>query len=197
MDLSERVVKSFDDSIAVQSDARDVLPPRVTEAARRIWHALLAEKKLLICGNGGGAAHAQAMAAEFVNRFEMDRPGLPAIALTTDSSILSSVANDSRYDEVFARQIQALGQSGDTLVAITTSGRSPSITAAIAAAHEREMWVVLLTGRDGGPATDMLSAADLEIRVPAWSSPRIHEVHTLVIHCICELIDLQLSGQES
>lgn len=197
MDLTERAAKSFEESIQVKVAAIETLPPLITETAVRLWQALLAQNKLLICGNGGSAAAAQAMAGAFVNRLEMERPGLPALALTTDSSIITSVANDYRFDEVFARQVSALGQPGDVLIAITTSGRSPSITAAIAAAHERAMAVVLLNGRDGGPAADQLSPGDLELRVPTWSTARVQEVHLTAIHCICELIDLQLSGQEN
>ncbi|MBT6274774.1 MAG: phosphoheptose isomerase [Chromatiales bacterium] len=196
MDLSLRVTKSFEESIKVKQDAIDLLSPVVANAAAKLWHILLDQKKILICGNGGSAADAQHMAAELVNRFEMERPGLPGLALTTDSSALTSIANDYRFDEVFARQIHALGSSGDALVAISTSGRSPSILLAIEAAHERGLHVILLSGRDGGGAAELLHANDIELRVPARSTARIQETHLLIIHCLCELIDLQISGQE-
>lgn len=197
MDLNARVRKSFEESIAVKAASLEALSDDITTAAVRVWQTLLTQNKLMLCGNGGSAADAQHMAAELVNRFEMERPALPAIALTTDSSILTSVANDYRYEDVFARQILALGHNGDVLVAISTSGRSPSITAAIEAAHERGLWVLSLSGRDGGPAAEILGPDDIELRVPAWSTARIQEVHLLIIHCLCELIDLQLSGQEN
>lgn len=197
MDLTTRTIKSFEESIATKVEAMATLPAPVTAAAVRLWNTMLEQHKLLICGNGGSAADAQHLASELVNRFEMERPGLPAIALTTDSSVLTSVANDYRYEDIFGRQIHALGQPGDALIAITTSGRSPSILTAVEAAHDRGMWVVLLSGRDGGPAAELLRPEDVEIRVPAWSTARIQEVHLLAIHCLCELIDLQLSGQET
>lgn len=197
MDLTERVRRSFKESIEVKSQALEVLPEQIGQAGIVLWQALLSQKKLLLCGNGGSAADAQHMASELVNRFEMERPGLPAIALTTDSSVITSVANDYRYEEVFARQIHALGQPGDILIAITTSGRSPSVLLAIEAAHERGMTVLLLSGRDGGPAGQGMGPGDLELRAPAWSTARIQELHLLVLHCLCELIDMQISGQEA
>jgi D-sedoheptulose 7-phosphate isomerase len=149
---------------------------------------------VLSCGNGGSAADAQHFASEMVNRFEHERPGLPAIALTTDSSTLTSIANDYAYDLVFAKQVRALGQPTDVLVAITTSGNSPSIAAAVEAAHEQDLAVVALTGREGGRLAGLLREGDVEIRVPADSTARIQEVHLLVIHCLCDLIDAQLLG---
>jgi D-sedoheptulose 7-phosphate isomerase len=131
-----------------------------------------------------------------LNRFELDRPGLPAIALTTDSSTLTSVANDVDFGEVFARQVRALGHAGDVLLAITTSGRSRNVLAAIEAAHEREMHVVLLTGGDGGGASALLRGADVEVRVPSRTTARIQEVHILALHCLCDLVDRQLLGVE-
>ena len=149
---------------------------------------------MLSCGNGGSAGDAQHFSSEMVNRFERERPGLPAVALTTDSSTLTSIANDYDYSRVFARQIEALGQPNDLLLAISTSGHSSNIKAAIEAAHEREMGVVALTGRDGGDAAKLLRPGDVELRVPSDSTARIQEVHLLVIHCLCDLVDLQLLG---
>ena len=195
-DLSARVVRSFEESIKTKQRASEALAGTIALAAEEIWQVLLQEGKVLVCGNGGSAADAQHLSAEFLNRFEMERPGLPAIALTTDSSTITSIANDYQFDEIFSRQIHALGRNGDVLIAITTSGRSGNITLAIEAAHQRGMSVLLLSGRDGGPAAQALADTDIEIRVPAWSTARIQEVHLLALHCICELIDHQISGQQ-
>lgn len=195
-DLSARVVRSFEESIKTKQRASEALAGTIALAAEEIWQVLLQEGKVLVCGNGGSAADAQHLSAEFLNRFEMERPGLPAIALTTDSSTITSIANDYQFDEIFSRQIHALGRNGDVLIAITTSGRSGNITLAIEAAHQRGMSVLLLSGRDGGPAAEALADTDIEIRVPAWSTARIQEVHLLALHCICELIDHQISGQQ-
>jgi D-sedoheptulose 7-phosphate isomerase len=139
---------------------------------------------------------AQHFAAEMINRFERERPGLPAIALTTDSSTLTSIANDYQFSEVFSRQVQALGQPGDLLLVITTSGRSPNLVAAVDAAHDKDMGVIALTGRDGGELAQRLGPADVEIRVPSDSTARVQEVHILVIHCLCDLVDEQLLGAQ-
>ncbi len=195
MDLVDRVRRQFDASIQTKAQAAETLAPVIARAAELATNQLLSEHKILCCGNGGSAADAQHFASEMLNHFELQRPGLPAIALTTDSSILTSVANDYQFAEVFARQIRTLGQPGDLLLAITSSGESRNILNGIEAAHDREMHVLLLTGRDGGRATSMLEANDVEIRVPSSSTARIQEVHGLVIHCLCDLIDPQLRGQ--
>jgi D-sedoheptulose 7-phosphate isomerase len=156
---------------------------------------LLSDGKILCCGNGGSAAQAQHFSSELLNRFERERPGLPAIALTTDTSALTSIANDYRFDEVFAKQIRALGQPNDILVLFTTSGNSGNILNAASAAHDREMVVVALTGRDGGALAPLLRESDLEIRVPSMVTARVQEIHLLVIHCLCDLIDHQLFGE--
>jgi D-sedoheptulose 7-phosphate isomerase len=152
--------------------------------------------KVLACGNGGSAADAQHFAAEFVGRFERERPELGAIALTTDSSILTAIANDYSYDQVFAKQVRALGQSGDVLLAITTSGNSANVLLAIEAAHERDMTVVALTGRGGGKMHQALRETDVHICVPHERTARIQEVHLLAIHCICDGVDIQLLGEQ-
>ena len=195
-DLTTRVMANFEASINAKQNAATYLPAQAAEAAHTLWQALLGQHKLLICGNGGSAADAQHLAAELVNRFEMERPGLPAIALTTDSSIVTSIANDYRFDEIFSRQVRALGQPGDVLIAITTSGRSDNIALAIRAAHERSMHVLALTGRDGGQVPALMHDEDIELRVDEWSTARIQEVHLLLLHCLCDLIDHQISGQE-
>ncbi len=197
MDLSRRAAELFDASIQVKQRAAERLPTLIARAAQMIVGQLLQDGKILACGNGGSAADAQHFAAEMINRFERERPGLPAIALTTDSSTLTSIANDFHFDEVFSRQIRALGQPGDLLLAITTSGHSPNLAAAVDAAHDKEMLVVALTGRDGGEVADRLHPGDLEIRVPAESTARIQEVHILVIHCLCDLVDEQLLGGQT
>ena len=148
------------------------------------------------CGNGGSAGDAQHFSSELLNRFERERPSLPAIALTTDTSTITSIANDYSYNEIFSKQIRALGQPGDVLLAISTSGNSANIIQAIQAAHDREMIVVALTGRDGGGMASLLLPEDVEIRVPANVTARIQEVHLLAIHCLCDLIDSQLFGSE-
>lgn len=191
---AEQVLSLFEESIGVKQAAAPALAEPVARAADRIVHTLLQGGKLLACGNGGSAADAQHLASELVNRFERERPGLPAIALTTDSSALTSIANDYDFRHVFARQLKALGQAGDVLVAITTSGNSPNVEEAVHAAHDREMDVIALTGRDGGNLAGVLQGDDIEIRVPAQSTARIQEVHLLVLHCLCDLIDRTLLG---
>jgi D-sedoheptulose 7-phosphate isomerase len=152
--------------------------------------------KILACGNGGSAADAQHFAAELVNRFEMERPPLSAIALTTDTSTLTSIANDYDYDQVFSKQVRALGHGGDLLLAISTSGNSRNVVAAIHAAHEAQMTVIALTGRNGGKMAEVLRSSDIHICVPAQSTARIQEVHLLTLHCLCDAIDCLLLGVE-
>ena len=155
---------------------------------------LLSGYKILVCGNGGSASDAQHFSSELLNRYDRDRPGLPAIALTTDSSTLTSIANDYDYRQIFSKQVSALGQPGDLLLAISTSGQSPNIVEAIQAAKENEMQIIALTGKDGGAMSQVLDDNSIEIRVPSNVTARIQEVHILVIHILCELLDLQLLG---
>lgn len=196
MDLAARIKRIFNDSIETKLQSVDSLTPMIATAAASLIDCLLSEGKILVCGNGGSAADAQHFASELLNRFELERPGLPALALTTDASTLTSIANDYHFDDVFAKQIRALGQAGDRLIVISTSGQSPNIVNAVRAAHERDMTVIALSGRDGGRVADTLRTNDIEIRVPAQSTARIQEVHIVVIHCLCDLIDHQLLGQE-
>ena len=196
MDMQHRIRQLFTDSIETKTRAMDVLGPSIEQASQLMVNALLSERKLLSCGNGGSAGDAQHFSSELLNRFERERPSLPAIALTTDSSTITSIANDYSYEEVFSKQIRALGQAGDVLLAISTSGNSANVMQAIQAAHDRDMRVVALTGRDGGAMTPLLLPDDVEIRVPARSTARIQEVHLLAIHCLCDLIDRQLFGSE-
>jgi D-sedoheptulose 7-phosphate isomerase len=196
MDLIARIIQQFNDSIQAKQQAMNAVAPGIAHAAEAMTRAMLNEHKVLSCGNGGSAADAQHFSSEMLNRFEMERPGLPAIALTTDSSTITSIANDYQFEDIFSKQIRALGQPGDILLAISTSGNSTNIINAIQAAHDRDMVVVALNGRDGGMISDLLINQDVEIRVPAMSTARIQEVHILIIHCLCDLIDHQLLGQE-
>ena len=196
MDTVQRVKNNFLESIQIKTDTVDDLAPVIAKAAEAIANALLNDNKVLACGNGGSAADAQHFSAEMLNRFEMERPGLPAVALTTDSSTLTSIANDYQYAEIYSKQIRALGREGDVLLAISTSGESHNIIHAIDAAHDRNMIVIALTGREGGQIADLMNNDDFEIRVPTWSTARIQEVHIMVIHSLCDLIDLQLLGQD-
>lgn len=194
MNLQDIIRQTFAETLETQQAAADALPPAIELAANNMLRALLGGHKVLICGNGGSAADAQHFASEMVNRFEHDRPGLPAIALTTDTSTLTSIANDDAFEQIFARQVRVLGQGGDVLVAISTSGRSPNILEAIHAARERDLQVIALTGRDGGPLAELLTERDVEIRVPSQRTARIQETHLVVIHSLCDLIDRQLLG---
>ncbi|HEX7080709.1 MAG TPA: phosphoheptose isomerase [Gammaproteobacteria bacterium] len=191
--MDERVLDHFRESIAVKQSSAE-LAPLITAAARLMTQALLSDGKILTCGNGGSAADAQHLSAELLNRFELERPGLPAVALTTDSSTLTSISNDYEFADIFAKQVRALGQAEDVLVGISTSGNSENVLRAIRAAHERGMKVVALTGRDGGEIAQALRADDVELRVPAQRTCRIQEVHILIVHCLCDLIDAELLG---
>lgn len=195
MDLISRINHNFQESISTKQMAADLLAEPIARAAQSMTQCLLNGGKILSCGNGGSAGDAQHFSSEMLNRFEMERPGLPAIALTTDSSTITSIANDYSYEQIFSKQVSALGQSGDILLAISTSGNSGNVNKAVEAAHDRDMLVIALTGRQGGDLADRLSLEDVEIRVPAESTARIQEVHLLVIHCLCDLIDHQLLGQ--
>lgn len=173
----------------------ETLSPVITDGAALIIEALLSDRKILACGNGGSAADSQHFSSELLNRFEQERPGLPAMALTTDSSTLTSIANDYNYDDIFAKQVRALGQPGDVLLAISTSGNSKNVVRAIEAAKEREMVVVALNGRDGGAMANAMTENDVNICINGPSTARIQEMHIIVIHCLCDLIDHQLLGQ--
>lgn len=196
MDLTLRIHKHFDDSAQVKLQSKDVLAHPIAASAQAMVRCLQKDGKILCCGNGGSAADAQHFAAELINRFEMERPPLAAVALTTDSSVLTSIANDYDYNQIFSKQVLGLGRSGDVLLAISTSGNSTNVVAAISAAHERNMHVIALTGRDGGKMGAMLKAGDIHICVPTQSTARIQEVHLLVLHCICDGIDHMLYGEK-
>jgi len=191
--MQERVLAHFRQSIETKK-AAEALAPEIVRAAELMSASLLRDGKILSCGNGGSAADAQHFSGELLGRFEIERPGLPAVALTTDTSTLTAVANDYGYAEVFAKQVRALGQPGDALLAISTSGNSENVLRAIATAHDRGMAVVALTGGDGGKMSQALQANDIEIRVPSGRTCRVQETHILVIHCLCDLIDVSLLG---
>jgi D-sedoheptulose 7-phosphate isomerase len=196
MNYQDRVKQHFTASIDTKMRALEVLTAPITAASEAMVQCLLAEGKILACGNGGSAGDSQHFSSELLNRFERERPSLPAIALTTDTSTLTSIANDYSYLEVFSKQIRALGRAGDILLAISTSGNSGNVIEAIKVAHQRNLRVVALTGRDGGKMRELLRDTDIEICVPSDVTARIQEVHLLVIHCLCDLIDTQLFGSE-
>ncbi len=192
MNLEQRIIEHFQHSLAVKQQSMQLLPNTIARAATAMAQCLHAGNKILSCGNGGSAGDAQHFSSELLNRFEMERPGLPAVALTSDNYTLTSIANDYHYDRVFSRQIEALGKAGDMLLAISTSGHSANILQAIRMAHVQELRVVLLCGKQGGAARQLLQANDIEVCVPSQSTARIQEVHLLIIHCFCDLIDQQL-----
>ena len=194
MDLLDRINAHFQDSIEVKQLAQSQLGAPIHLAGEALVRCLLNNGKILSCGNGGSAGDAQHFSAELLNRFEQERPGLPAIALTTDTSTITAIANDYDYNEIFSKQVMALGQSGDVLLAISTSGNSANVIRAIKAAHERNVVVIALTGRGGGEMASILTANDFEIRVPSDRTARVQEVHLVIIHCLCDFIDTKLFG---
>lgn len=196
MDLIERIHRHFTESARLKLEAVQALAAPLATAAERMAQCLTRDGKILACGNGGSAADAQHFSAELINRFERERPALAAVALTTDSSTLTSIANDYAFVEVFSKQVRALGRAGDILLAISTSGNSPNVIEAVKAAHERNMGVVALTGRAGGKMAELLRPSDIHLCVPSQSTARIQEVHILVLHCLCDAIDCLLLGVE-
>lgn len=196
MDLIGRINQHFTDSAQLKLRAVAQLAEPLARASERMAQCLMNEGKVLACGNGGSAADAQHFSAELLNRFEMERPPLAAIALSTDTSTLTSIANDYHYNEVFSKQVRALGRSGDLLLAISTSGNSPNVIEAIHAAHDRQMNVIALTGKQGGKMAGLLGRDDVHICVPADRTARIQEVHLLCLHCLCDSIDCLLLGAE-
>lgn len=196
MDSIKRIAQHFEASAQLKLSTAHVLAPAIADAAQLMVNCLLADGKILVCGNGGSAADAQHFSAELLNRFEMERPGLACVALTTDSSTLTSIANDYAFEQIFSKQVRALGRKGDVLLAISTSGNSPNIIDAIHAAHERNVHVVALTGRDGGMLGQLLTEHDVHICVGSDITARIQEVHLLTLHCMCDAIDCSLLGVE-
>ena len=196
IDYEKRIREHFAESARLKLDASETLAPHIARASRVMTDCLLSDGKILACGNGGSAADAQHFAAELVGRFERERPELPAVALTTDTSLLTAVANDYSFEQVFAKQVRALGSRGDVLLAISTSGSSGNVIAAIEAAHSRDMHVVAMTGKGGGRMNELLAPTDVHLCVPHGRTARIQEVHLLMIHCMCDAIDATLLGDE-
>ncbi len=194
--LEARITGHFNDSAALKLAAAKTLAAPIAQAVTLMSESLRAGGKVLACGNGGSAADAQHFAAELVNRFERERAPLAGLALTTDSSTLTSIANDYRYEEVFEKQVRALGRKGDVLLAISTSGNSASVVSAVQAARETAMRVVALTGNGGGRMAAVLGTGDVHLCVPHRRTMRIQEVHLLVLHCLCDGIDFQLYGEQ-
>jgi D-sedoheptulose 7-phosphate isomerase len=194
MSSIDRIRGHFEDSSKLILDTAESLSAPISQAANQILQCLMSDGKVLACGNGGSAATAQKWVSGMVNRFELERPGLAAIALTTDTSILTAIANDYAYNQVFSRQVSALGQPGDVLLAISTSGNSESVVRAAQAARKREMSVIVLTGQDGGNLAEQMTDNDVLICVPADNTARIQEIHLLIIHCLCDVVDSVLLG---
>ena len=194
MSLQDRIINHFSDSIQTQQEAMTYLCELIEYGSQRLVTALLNDKKILACGNGRSSTCVQLLSSLMLNQFERDRPSLPVIALTTDTATITAIANDYHFDDVFAKQLRALGQSGDILVAYTDGNKSANIAKAIATAHDKELSVIALTGNNGGMIAPLLYEKDIEIRVPSNSIARIQEIHVLITHCLCDLIDHQLFG---
>ncbi|HEX8989490.1 MAG TPA: phosphoheptose isomerase [Rhodocyclaceae bacterium] len=197
MNLEQRIRDLFASSIQAKQEAVDAMAAPIAAAVQAMVDCLKADGKIMACGNGGSAADSQHFAAELLNRFEREREPLAAIALTTDTSTLTSIGNDYRYEDVFAKQVTALGRRGDVLLAISTSGNSPNVLEAIAAAHARGVRVVALTGKGGGKMAGCLAPADIHLCVPAAQTARIQEVHLLTLHCLCDGIDNLILGEKA
>lgn len=196
MDHAAHLRRHFDEGIELRRRMAETLPREIARAGEALAAALKAGGKALACGNGGSAADSQHFAAELVGRFERERPGLPGIALTVDTSALTAIANDYDFDSVFSKQVLALGQPGDVLLGISTSGNSKNVIKAITAAHSKDMTVIALTGRDGGAIGGMLRPQDFHLNVAHPRTMRVQEIHLLVVHCLCEVVDNVLFGEK-
>jgi len=194
--LEQRIQQQFFDSADLKYAAAEILSKPIADAVNTVVGCITAGGKVLACGNGGSASDAQHFAAEFIGRFERERPGLAAIALTTDTSIITAIGNDYDFNSIYSKQVQALGAPGDVLLAISTSGNSANVLAAVDAARAKDMTVIALTGRGGGKLRERLGETDVHICVPHERTARIQEVHILVLHCLCDAIDLQLLGEQ-
>ncbi len=194
--LEQRIQRHFFDCADLMNQSAEALVKPIADAVQAVLGCITAGGKVLACGNGGSAGDAAHFAAEFVGRFERERPGLAAIALNTDTSILTAIANDYSFEQVFAKQVQALGTPGDVLLVISTSGNSANVLAAVDVAHQKDMTVVALTGRGGGKLGARLSETDVHVCVPHERTARVQEVHILAIHCICDAVDAQLLGEQ-
>jgi D-sedoheptulose 7-phosphate isomerase len=194
MSLQDRIINHFSDSIQIQQETINTLSELIEYAAQRLVSSLLNDKKILTCGNGRSATSAQLLSSAMLNQFERDRPSLPVIALTTDTATITAIANEFHFDDIFSKQLRALGQSGDVLVVYTDGYNSTNIAKVITAAHDKEISVIALTGNTGGLIPPLLQETDIEIRIPSTSSARIQEAHILITDCLCDLIDHQLFG---
>ncbi len=192
--MEQRIITLFHESIEAKMQAGEFLAPLICDASEIMVHSLLNDGKILTAGNGISAANAQVLTANLCNRFERERPGLPALTLGSDFTTQSAIASEASYNDIFAKQIRALGQPGDTLVVVTTNGNPNNLVQAITAAHERDMCVIALSGDNGGNIASVLDSHDLELRVPVIDPVRLHEIHLLSIFCLCDLIDQQLFG---
>jgi D-sedoheptulose 7-phosphate isomerase len=196
MDLTAHLKQHFDEGIELRRKMAETMPEAIARAGTALAEALKAGRKVLACGNGGSAADSQHFAAEIVGRFERERPGMPAIALTVDTSAMTAIANDYDWNSVFSKQVQALGQAGDFLLGISTSGNSKNVLEAMKAAHEKNMVVIALTGRDGGAMAKMLGPTDHHLNVAHPRTMRVQEIHLLAIHCLCEVVDNVIFGEK-
>lgn len=194
MSLQERVITHFTNSMQTQQEAMVNLSELIGFASQRLVHALLNDKKIMACGNGGSANNAQLLVASLINRYERDRPSLPAIALGTGMTLLTAIANDMQFDDIFAKPLRALGHSGDILVVYTIGGHSANTLKAVNSAHDKDISVIALTGQEGGSISPLLRENDLELRVPSNSAAYILETHLMITHCLCDLIDYQIFG---
>ncbi len=194
MSLKERISQYFSDAIQIQQESLSSLPELIEFASQIMVTALINDQKIISCGNGGSSGNALHFSALMLNKFQRERPSLPAITLNNDTLTLTSIANDYHFDEVFAKQLRALGQEGDILLCYSTSGNSANILKTVTVAQEKNIPVIALTGQTGGSLANFLNETDLEIRVPASSAPHIQEMHLLITHCLCDLIDQQLFG---
>ncbi|MDD1612130.1 MAG: SIS domain-containing protein [Methylococcaceae bacterium] len=194
MNLQERVIQHFTESIQTQQETLTNLSELIGFAAQRLVHALLNDKKIISCGNGGSANNAQLLVSALINRYQRDRPSLPAIALGTGITTLTAIANDTQFDDVFAKPLRALGQSGDILVIYTIGGYSANTIKAVNCAHDKDISVIVLTGQEGGSISPLLHDNDLELRVPSNTAAHILETHLIITHCLCDLIDYQIFG---
>ncbi len=196
MSLENHLFEVFDEHQLAIERSKQELPSIIISASQFMVQCLLSDHKVLACGNGGSAANAQQFSSKMLNRYERERPALPALTLSTDTSTITSISNDYSYNDVFSKQIRALGHEGDILLAITSSGNPANIVQAIQAAHDRQMQVIALTGKDGGDSARLLHSDDLEIRVPSDSHARVQEIHLLTLHMLCDLIDRQIFGED-
>ncbi len=194
MSFKERITENFSQAIQLQQECMVDLPELIEFASQLMVAALVNDKKIISCGNGGSSGNALHFSALMLNRFQRERPSLPAITLNADALTLTSIANDYHFDDVFAKQLRALGHEGDVLLCYTTSGNSANILKTVTVAQEKNIPVIALTGQSGGSLANILNETDLEIRVPATLAPRIQEIHLLITHCLCDLVDHQLFG---